>query len=239
MPRSAGRGHGGRAGDREPVVGAGHHPAASAGGRREERRAGRIGELSVAGSVVPAAAEVVAAVRLDSIAGGIEVAASIRRPVAGRVPALPAPAERRAALRGARAVPAPRPSRGRRTPTRTPIRWRATISTCARWCGTPCLLELPLAPLCREDCRGLCPSAEPTSTRGLRCRPRWMPVGALDVLRAAEEDGARPWLLSGHLGRQAPGRGESGGCRTFAGTNVPLSATPNPVTLRRLRLNQT
>src|SRR6516164_9339968 len=50
------------------------------GARREEQRAGRVGELSVVGSVVPASAEVVADLRLDSISGGIEVTASILAP---------------------------------------------------------------------------------------------------------------------------------------------------------------
>jgi uncharacterized metal-binding protein YceD (DUF177 family) len=53
------------------------------GTRREERRVGRIGELQVAGSVVPAGAEAVAVAVLDSILGGIEVAADIRAPWQG------------------------------------------------------------------------------------------------------------------------------------------------------------
>ena len=53
------------------------------GTRREERRAGSIGELSVGGSVVPAAAEATAVAVLDSIVGGIEVAADIRAPWRG------------------------------------------------------------------------------------------------------------------------------------------------------------
>ncbi len=77
------------------------------GARREERRAGRIGELTVAGSVVPATAEVAADVRLDSIDGGIEVAADIRAPWRGECRRCLRPLERRAALRGARAVPGP------------------------------------------------------------------------------------------------------------------------------------
>ena len=49
------------------------------------------------------------------------------------------------------------------------------------------LLELPLAPLCRPDCLGLCPSAAPTATRrpaGARRRP--IPGG-----RARRPAGAR------------------------------------------------
>jgi uncharacterized protein len=53
------------------------------GTRRQEVRAGRIGELSVAGSVVPAGVEAVAVAVLDSILGGIEVAADIRAPWEG------------------------------------------------------------------------------------------------------------------------------------------------------------
>ena len=51
------------------------------------------------------------------------------------------------------------------------------------------LLELPLAPLCRDDCAGLCPTAAPTSTSSPATAPARRPVDP-DPLRAALDDAA-------------------------------------------------
>ncbi len=46
-----------------------------------------------------------------------------------------------------------RPARGRDLPARA-----TTSSTSSRWCATRCCSSCPLVPLCRADCRGLCPT---------------------------------------------------------------------------------
>lgn len=48
-----------------------------------------------------------------------------------------------------------------------------------------CILELPLAPLCREDCQGLCPrcganrNSEPCSCEDVPADPRWAALAGL------------------------------------------------------------
>ncbi len=181
------------------------------GTRRAERRAGRIGELSVASSVVPADAEAVAVAVLDSILGGIEVAADIRapwqgecrrclRPLTGElhceVRELYRPREEEGGKGGATRHVARAghgdhglpdadldedtyPLEGDQLDLRPLVR-------------DALLLELPLAPLCHEDCRGLCPQCGADLNAGpcdctVSRDARWE---VLDALRGgAEEDG--------------------------------------------------
>jgi uncharacterized protein len=158
------------------------------GARLEERRAGRIGELTVVASVVPATAEVVADVRLDSIDGGIEVTADIRAPWRGecRRCLRPLEGELRCEVRelyrartereGPDADEETYPLEGDHLDLRSLVR-------------DAVLLELPLAPLCRQDCLGLCPRCGADLNQGqCDCAPvaadgRW---SALDGLRAEE-----------------------------------------------------
>jgi uncharacterized protein len=158
------------------------------GSRRHEQRAGRIGELSVAGSVVPADAEVSADAVLDSVGGGIEVSAELRAPWQG---------ECRRCLRAlsgelhcdVRELYTPRragesddadeetyPLSGETLDLRPLVR-------------DALLLELPIAPVCQADCRGLCPTCGADLNEGpCACEPasdpRW---AALDVLRELGE----------------------------------------------------
>ena len=88
----------------------------------------------------------------------------------------------------------PRPD-GYRDPTKRPTVEQETYplagesSTCCRWPATPCCSNLPLAPLCRPDCAGLCPSCGADRNEGpCGCVPaaangRW---AALDALRGAD-----------------------------------------------------
>jgi uncharacterized protein len=55
-----------------------------------------------------------------------------------------------------------------------------------------CILELPLAPLCRPDCLGLCPSCgvnrnHETCTCTEKADPRWAALSGLGAPRAAPE----------------------------------------------------
>ncbi len=155
------------------------------GARREERRAGGVGELKVAGSVVPATAEVVADLLLDSISGGIEVTASILAPWQGECRRCLRPIEGELQcevreLYRPRAEHEPPDADEETYPlTGDHLDLRPLVRDAL-------LLELPLAPLCREDCLGLCPTCGADLNRGeCGCAPsatdpRW---AALDSLR--------------------------------------------------------
>jgi uncharacterized protein len=161
------------------------------GARREERRVGRIGELSVAGSVVPASAEAVAQAVLDSAVGAIEVTAEIRAPWQGECRRCLRPligelrCEVRELYRSRHEQEQPDPDEDT-----YPLEGdHLDLSPLVR---DALLLELPLAPLCREDCRGLCSmcgadlNAGPCGCSSSTGDPRW---GALDVLRVSDGDG--------------------------------------------------
>jgi uncharacterized protein len=163
-----------------PVTTFRRHP----GTRREERRAGPVGELKVAASVVPAGAEARAEAVLDAVVGGIEVSGSVTapwegecrrclRPLSGqlhcevrelyrpRQPDEPADADEETY-----------PLTGDQLDLRPLVR-------------DALLLELPLAPLCRPDCRGLCPTcgADHNETAcdcgPVASDPRWAALDAL------------------------------------------------------------
>ena len=223
------------------------------GTRRQEQRAGSIGELSVAGSVVPAAAEATAVAVFDSILGGIEVAADIRapwrgecrrclRPLSGELhcrvreptgpgTSMPSMARggavrhaaggqhQRQAGPGGSAGQGGAEDHGRDGGQGAPEGHRRSgghdglwdhgghggnggrrHGDQARWDADldedtyplegdqldlrplvrdALLLELPLAPLCREDCRGLCAECGADLNLGpCQCRPLWMHAGA-------------------------------------------------------------
>jgi uncharacterized protein len=124
------------------------------GTQRHERRHGPLGELCVAETKVSATAEVDVDVVLSAIDGGIEVAGSVAsdweaecrrclRPVGGRVEA-----DVRELYRPA--------VEGQADDEETyPL--GADHLDLAPLARDALLLALPLAPLCREDCPGLCP----------------------------------------------------------------------------------
>ena len=76
----------------------------------------------------------------------------------------------------------PHPARGRDLPAR-----RGRRSTSSRSCATPCCSSCRCAPLCRDDCAGLCPTcgadrnADRVRLRSRRARP---PLGGPAVARA-------------------------------------------------------
>jgi uncharacterized protein len=164
----------------------------SVGNRREETRVGRIGHLHVADSEVSPESLLEASVTLDSVDGGIEVSGEVTAPWTG---------ECRRCLRPVggvlharvREIYRPRPAGEAPDEDEETYPLAGEMLDLAPLVRDAVLLELPLAPLCSEDCAGLCPTcgallddgpcgcAEPVGD------PRW---GALDVLRA--EPGSEP-----------------------------------------------
>jgi uncharacterized protein len=143
-----------------------------------------VGELSVAGSVVPAGADAVAVAVLDSVDGGIEVTAEVQAPWQGecRRCLRPLTGELRGVVRELYR------SRSRHDPSEAdddtyPLEGdQLDLRPLVR---DALLLELPLVPLCQEGCRGLCPTCgadlntDPCGCPGADRDPRW---GALDAL---------------------------------------------------------
>jgi uncharacterized protein len=161
-----------------PITALRRHP----GSRREEHRAGPVGELNVAGSVIPAGVWVEAEAVLDSVVGGIEVAADIRAPWAGECRRCLMPIQGQLACE-VRELFRPQ-SPGDSDEDTYPLEGdHLDLLPMVR---DAVMLELPLAPLCRADCRGLCPTCGADLNAGdCGCPPpvqdgRW---GALDVLR--------------------------------------------------------
>ncbi|HEY3809999.1 MAG TPA: DUF177 domain-containing protein [Acidimicrobiales bacterium] len=158
------------------------------GARRQECRTGRIGELSVAGSVVPASAEATADAILDAVDGGIEVVARIHAPWEGECRRCLRPlgselhCEVRELYRTRTADEAADPDEDTYPLDGDQLDLRPLVRDAL-------LLALPLAPLCRDDCLGLCPACgadrnvDPCGCQAAAGDPRW---GALDVLRSPE-----------------------------------------------------
>jgi uncharacterized protein len=155
------------------------------GCRRHETRVGRVGELNVIGSTVPADAEAEADAELTSIDGGIEVEAEVVAPWRGECRRCLRPVTGRLRC-DVREVYRPRHpgEAGDEDEETYPLEGEMLdLSPLVR---DALLLELPIAPLCREDCLGLCPTcgAElndgPCQCPSAGADPRW---SVLDVLR--------------------------------------------------------
>ena len=167
-----------------PVTTLRRHP----GTRREETRVGpvgELGELKVANSVVPAGATASATAVLDAVlGGGIEVSASIEAPWEGECRRCLRPlggelmCEVRELYRPHSAGEADDPDEETYPLNGDQLDLRPLVRDAL-------LLELPLAPLCRPDCQGLCPVCgvdwnETTCSCEMATRdPRWT---ALDEL---------------------------------------------------------
>ncbi|HEX3947760.1 MAG TPA: DUF177 domain-containing protein [Acidimicrobiales bacterium] len=157
---------------------------------------------STADSAVPDEAEVTCDVVLESFAGGIMVTGTVRAPWEGlcrrcTVPVdgeLIVPVRERFAESGTGGLAG---STGDRPPGRPGwaepeddeaypiVDGEVDLRPMAR---DAVVLELPMAPLCREDCRGLCPGCGvDRNQEGCACvaprDPRW---ANLDVLRSAQ-----------------------------------------------------
>lgn len=150
----------------------------SVGTRQREVRRGVIEDLACTGSAVPAAAEVEADVVLESVVGGLSVAGIVRAPWAGTCRRCLEPAG------GLLELPVREHfTEGGDGEETYPLHdGEADLEPMVR---DAVLLELPLAPLCRPDCRGLCPVCGANrNLEACTCEPprddRW---AALDVLR--------------------------------------------------------
>ena len=148
------------------------------GERRREVRSGSLPGLEVSGSAVPPDGEVTVDVVLDSVPGGAVATGSVSAPWRG--------ACRRCLVETGGTVRAEvrEVFEEDHDPEQTyPLRGdQLDLEPLAR---DAVLLELPLAPLCREDCAGICPTCG-TDRNVAPCRcheaagdPRW---AALDVL---------------------------------------------------------
>ena len=169
----------------------------SLGNRRHEERAGRVGELRVADSRVDEHSEVRADVDLDSVDGGIEVSGQVEAPWEGECRRCLRPVS--GVLRvGVREMYRPRPPGERADQDEETYPLKGELLDLRPLVRDAVLLELPIAPLCRPDCAGLCPTCGADRSDGpcgcppVAADPRW---AALDVLReggGAEGGGADP-----------------------------------------------
>lgn len=159
----------------------------SPGLRREEQRSGHVGELKVAGSLVPADALAQAEATLDSVSGGIEVSAEVSAPWRGECRRClePVSGEIHAHVRE---LYRPR-DRGEEDEETYPL--HGEVLDLQPLVRDALILELPLAPLCSEECRGLCPTCGADLNAGAcgclekTADPRW---AALDTLRERGTD---------------------------------------------------
>ena len=161
-----------------PITSLRRHP----GARRAERRVAPLGLLTVAGSQVLEKAEVEVEVTLEVAVGGIAVSGFVRGPWRGEC--------RRCLQSVGGTVVAEvrelyRPAGAQEDSEETYLLGvdHLDLRPLAR---DAILLELPLAPLCRADCAGLCPSCG-VDRNQIECGcadgpadPRW---AALDALR--------------------------------------------------------
>jgi uncharacterized protein len=156
----------------------------SVGSRQHELRRGVIEDLACAGSRVPEGAEIEADVVLESVMGGLSVAGTVRAPWTGICRRCLEPAG------GLLELPVREHfTEGGDGEDTYPLHdGEVDLEPMVR---DAVLLELPPAPLCRPDCRGLCPTCgADRNLEPCRCEPgrddRW---AALDVLRVPAEAG--------------------------------------------------
>ena len=153
-----------------------HHP----GARRRVRASSPLPNLAVTSSRVPAGTEVVVDAVLECVSGGIVATGSIvtewqgecrrcLRPVHGALDA------------SVRELFVEHPIEGESYPLRHA---QIDLEPMAR---EAVVLELPAAPLCRDDCRGLCPTCGADLNEGsCECAPpprdpRWAALEALRI----------------------------------------------------------
>lgn len=149
------------------------------GERRREVRRGHLPDLAVTGSAVPDDGEVEVAVVLDGVPGGVVATGTVSAPWRGQCRRCLADAGGTVTVE-VREVFEEHPDPEQTYPLHGD---RIDLAPLAR---DVVLLELPLAPLCRLDCAGICPTcgadrnAAPCACAGTTTDPRW---GALDALR--------------------------------------------------------
>ena len=154
------------------------------GSRRTEQRSGPIPDLQVSGSAVPSGARVDIDAVLEAVHGGVVVSADVSAPWEGecRRCLRPVAGEVQTHVRELYEEH----SDGEET---YPLRGdQLDLAPLAR---DAVLLELPLAPLCIEDCLGLCPECGANRNEGdcghviRNIDPRW---AALDALRTEQNE---------------------------------------------------
>ncbi|HUQ64067.1 MAG TPA: DUF177 domain-containing protein [Acidimicrobiales bacterium] len=155
------------------------------GARRHERVSGRFGAMKVVGTSVPAGTEVVVDAVLEWVSDGVLASGEAIAPWEGECRRClgPVRGEARAEFRE---LFERRAREGETYPLRNE---HIDLEPLAR---EALLIELPLAPLCSLDCRGLCPTCgADLNTGACDCPepqgdPRWQ---ALDVLKGALDKG--------------------------------------------------
>jgi uncharacterized protein len=170
------------------------------GSRRQETRSGPVGELAVAGTKVEANSVAEAVASLDSIDGGIQVTAVVTAPWVGecRRCLKPVQGKLRCDVREVYRQRAEDESPEDDEETYPLKGEQLDLSPLVR---DALLLELPIAPLCGEDCQGLCPTCGadlnggPCTCAEVATDPRW---SVLDSLKT--DPGAASGELSSLVG---------------------------------------
>ncbi len=155
------------------------------GARRRERLRGRMGDLRVVDSAVPADAEVDVDALLEWVTEGILASGSVRAPWVGDCRRCLGPVTGETTV-DFRELFEAQPREGET------YRLAGDHIDMEPLVREAVLLDLPLAPVCAPDCRGLCPTCGADLNLGdCGCPPpgrdlRW---AALDVLRSESEQG--------------------------------------------------
>ena len=149
------------------------------GARIHEQRSGRLPDLQVSGSHVPEDAEVTIDATLESVHGGVVVTAKVEAPWVGEC-------RRCLEAAGGTVLGEMRELYEQNSDGEETYPLAGDQLDLAPLARDAVLLELPLAPLCSEDCQGLCPECGANRNRddcghtNVPTDPRW---AALDVLR--------------------------------------------------------
>ena len=154
------------------------------GARREEHRSGPLPDLSVSASAVPRGAVVEVDAVLEAVHGGVVVSADVAAPWAG---------ECRRCLRPIAGLVSShvRELYEERSDGEETYPLRGDQVDLAALARDAVLLELPQAPLCTDDCLGLCPECGANRNESdcghviSTTDPRW---AALDALRTEESE---------------------------------------------------
>jgi uncharacterized protein len=159
------------------------------GARRRVEISGRLNGLKIVGTTVPDEAEVEVNALLEWVSDGVLATGDVRTTWAAECRRClgPVTGEADVEFRELFALP------GEGDDDTYPLRHdHVDLGRLAR---ETLLGALPLAPVCRPDCKGLCPTCgadrnnSPCDCAESEPDPRW---AALDVLRAAEEPSSRP-----------------------------------------------
>lgn len=161
------------------------------GTRWHEVLSGVIDDLASSGCAVPEGSEVDADLVLESVVGGVSVAGSVTAPWVGECRRCLAPASGVVAVR----VLEHFTEGGDGVDTYPLVGDEIDLEPMLH---DAVLLELPLAPLCSEGCRGICPNCganrndEMCSCDESPIDPRWAALGALDFGESSSAVPRRP-----------------------------------------------